>query len=66
MATIHQDWTYRIPSSLWAYHTNWHNTTRFLPYQRVYSRSPIFPIKFQIKTLQTTRKFILDLLEAQK
>lgn len=36
------------------------------PYHLVFSKEPIFPIEFEIKTLKTTKEVGLDFTEAQK
>ena len=62
----HRDWVDRIPESLWAYRTTWHNTTGFSPYDLVYGKSVVFPIEFEINTLKTATEVNLDVTEAQK
>ena len=61
-----RDWADRLPEALWAYRTTWRNTTGFSPYDLVYGKSVVFPIEFEIKTLKTTMKVNLDVIEAQK
>ena len=61
-----RDWVDRILEALWAYHTTWHNTIGFFPYDLVYGKSVVFPIEFEIKTLKTTMEVKLDVTEAQK
>ena len=41
-----RDWADRLPEALWAYHTTWHNTTVFSPYDLVYGKNDVFPIDF--------------------
>ena len=52
--------------ALWAYRTTWCNTIGLSPYDLVYGRSVIFPIEFEIKTLNIATKVNLDVTEAQK
>ena len=56
MKSHRKDWAERILELLWAYHTTWHNTTSFSPYELVYRKSVVFPIEFEIKILRTTTK----------
>ena len=56
----------RLPEALWAYHTTWHNTTGFYPYDLVYGKSAIFPIEFEIKTLKIATEVNLEVTEAHK
>lgn len=44
---------------------NSRNTTGYFPYQLVFSKEPIFPIEFEIKTLRMAQEVGLDLTEAQ-
>ena len=62
----HRDWVDRLPEELWAYHTTWHNTTGFSPYELVYGKSVVFSIEFEIKTLKTAMEVNLDVTAAQK
>jgi len=48
-----RDWAARLPETLWAYKTTWISTTSYSPYQLVFGKQPIFPIEFEIQTLQT-------------
>ena len=50
---------------MWAYCTNWRNTTGYSPYQLVFGKEPIFPIEFEIQTLRTSQEVGLDLTEVQ-
>ena len=59
-----RDWTDKILEALWEYHTTWHNTTMFSPYELVYGKSVVFPIEFKIKTLKKTMDVNLDATEA--
>jgi hypothetical protein len=61
-----QNWASELPNTLWAYRTTWHNTTGYSPYHLVYGKEPIFPIKFEIKTLRMAQEIGLDLTEAHK
>ena len=49
-----------------AYHTTWHNTIGFTPYDLVYGKSVVFPIEFKIKTLRMAMDVKLDAIEAQR
>eukprot|EP00253_Pinus_taeda_P031367 PITA_31367 len=55
----------RLPEVLWVDRTTWRSTTGYSPYQLVFGKQPIFPIEFEIQTLQTTQEVGLDLTEAQ-
>ena len=66
MKSHRRDWVERILEELWAYRTTWHNTIGFSPYELVYRKNVFFPIEFEIKTLRTTIKEKIDLMEAQK
>ena len=57
-------WADRLPEALWAYHTTWHNTTGFYPYDLVYGKSVVFLIEFEIKTLKTATEVNLYVTEA--
>ena len=46
------DWAARLPEALWAYRTTWRSTTSYSRYQLVFGKQPIFPIEFEIQTLQ--------------
>ena len=61
-----RDWADRLPEALWAYHTTWHNTIGFSPYNLVYGKSAIFPIEFEIKTLKMTIEVNPDELKPRK
>ena len=50
----------RLPEALWEYRTSWHITTGFFPYDLVYGKSVVFPIKFKIKTLRMAMDVNLD------
>jgi transposase InsO family protein len=52
VSTNRQNWASKLPNSLWAYLTTWHNTTGYSPYHLFYGKEPIFPIEFEIKTLR--------------
>jgi len=39
---------------------------RFLPYELVYGKNPLFPIEFEINTLRTTLQVNMDLSTTQK
>ena len=62
----HRYWANRLLKALWEYRTTWHNTTGFSPYDLVYGKSVVFPIEFEIKTLNTATKVKLDVTKAQK
>eukprot|EP00253_Pinus_taeda_P021920 PITA_21920 len=64
IAAHRRDWAARLPEALWAYRTTWRSTTGYSPYQLVFGKQPIFPIEFEIQTLQTTQEVDLDLSEA--
>jgi len=59
-----RDWASRFPEALWAYRTTWRNTTGYSPYQLVFGKESIFPIKFEIQMLRTAQEVDLDLSEA--
>jgi len=59
------DWDARLPEALWDYRITWKNTIGYSPYQLVFGKEPIFPIEFEIKTLQTAQEVRLDIMEAQ-
>ena len=61
-----RDWDDILLEALWAYHTTWHNTTGFSPYDLLYGKSVVFPIEFEINTLNTATKVSLHVTEAQK
>jgi hypothetical protein len=61
-----RDWSIRLHEALWAYRTTWRNTTVFSPYELVYGKSLVFPIKFEIKTLRNASTINLELTMAQK
>lgn len=48
VASHKRDWATRFPEGLWAYRTTWKNTMGYSPYQLVFGKEPIFPIKFEI------------------
>lgn len=53
-----------MTEALWAYCTTWRNNTGYLPYQLVFGKESIFPIKFEIQTLRTAQEVGLNLNEA--
>lgn len=53
-----------LPEALRTYRTTWRSTTGYSPYQLVFGKEPIFPIKFEIQTLRTAQEVGLDLNEA--
>eukprot|EP00253_Pinus_taeda_P012235 PITA_12235 len=61
-----RDWAERLPGALWAYITTWRNTAGHTPYELVYGKQVLFPIKFQIRTFKREVQLGLDLSEAQK
>ena len=65
VASHRRDWAYRLPEALWVYRTTWRPTTSYSPYQLVFGKEPIFPIEFEIQTLRTAQKVVLNLDEAQ-
>jgi len=65
IASHRRDWVARLPKALWAYRTIWRSTTSYSPYQLVFGKQPIFPIRFEIQTLRTTEEVGLDLSKAQ-
>lgn len=64
VASHRREWASRLPKALWAYPSTWRNAIGYSPYQLVFGKEPIFPIKFEIQTLRTTREVGLNLNEA--
>lgn len=62
----HKDWAYRLPEALLSYRTTWRNTNGHTPYELVYGKQVLLPIKFQIKTFRMETQLGMDLLEAHK
>ena len=62
----HRDWADRLPEALWAYQITWRNTTGHTPYELVYGKQVLLPIKFQVKTFRMAVQLGMDLEEAQK
>jgi transposase InsO family protein len=52
VSTNKYNWASELPNALWSYCTTWRNTTGYSHYHLVYGKQPIFPIKFEIKTLR--------------
>ena len=50
------DWDTFVPSTLFAYRTKRHNTTRHEPFYLTYGREAILPIEFQVQTQSTHTK----------
>eukprot|EP00253_Pinus_taeda_P014836 PITA_14836 len=42
----HRDWAEKLPEALWAYRITWRNVTRHTPYELVYGKQVLLPIKF--------------------
>ena len=66
VASHQRNWAEKLPEGLWAYKTTWRNTTGFSLYELLYGKNPLFPIKFEIKTLRTTLEVNLDLSTMQR
>lgn len=66
VASQRRNWVEKHPKELWEYRTTWRNTTGFLPYEFVYRKNPLFPIKFEVKTIRTTFQLNLDLTTIRK
>lgn len=62
----HKDWVDKLPEALWAYQITLRNVTRHTPYELVYGKQVLFPIKFQVKTFRTTTQLGMNLNEAQE
>ena len=61
-----KDWSCKLLEALWAYHTTWKNTTGFTPYEIVYGKKVLLPIKFQNHTFRLAVELGMDLNEAQQ
>ena len=61
----HKDWEDQLLESIWAYRTTWKNTMGYSPYELVYGRKFLLPIKFQIKTFRIAAEIGMNLSEAQ-
>ena len=62
----HKDWVDRLPEALWAYMITWRNTTGHTPYELVYGKQVLLPIKFQVKTFHMAPQLGMNLDEGHK
>lgn len=61
-----KDWVARLPEAVWAYKTSWKNTIGFTPFEMLYEKTTMMPIKFEHKTLRTTLELDMDIFTPQK
>ena len=62
----HNQWVNKLLEALWAYKITWRNVTRHTPYELVYGKQVLFPIKFQVKTFRMTTQLGMNLTKAQE
>ena len=59
-----KDWSEKLKDALWAYRITWKNTIGFNPYQLVYGKEVLLPIKFQIHTYKLVAELGMELSDA--
>ena len=66
VAMNRKNWEEKLKDALWAYRITWKDNIGFTPYQLVYGKEVLLPIKFQIHTFKMAVDLGIDLNEAQQ
>lgn len=59
-------WSLKLQKSTLAFNTTWKSTTGFTPYELVYGKNILLPIKFEVKNLRIAVELNRDLSKEKK